>query len=110
MKHSTLTMGDAVARKSILQVDTGRSADLVKVKACAGTGPYTVTVRPVTWLDRAWMRLGAYVRRPWRAVRHWRLTRCDARFCWRPERFVDADWNGYCGRHKPDGAQELPSR
>jgi hypothetical protein len=94
-----MTTTDRVAKGSVLQIDAGQNAEAVKVKTCTGVGPFQVTVRPVTWLDRAGWWLTRWPRRLQRIVRDWWLARCDARFCWRKYTVVDVEWDGWCERH-----------
>lgn len=92
-------------RGSVLQVDTGSNAELVKVLRVASAGPYgyELTVRPLTRLDRAWSRLAAWALRLPRYVarrrRDWLASRCDQNGCWRKAAIEDEDYDAWCGRH-----------
>lgn len=98
-KQSTLTMTAPADRGTVLRIDSGRNAESVKVRRCVGAGPYTVTVRKVTWLDRAWWRITAWLGWPRRLVREWWLHRCDRRWCLRGYSVVDGEYDGWCWRH-----------
>jgi hypothetical protein len=104
--RSILTMSSAVARRQVLQVDTGRKAELVKVKQCTGVGPFQVTVRPLTRLDRAGSWLLRWPRWLRRKARDWWLDRCEARFCMRKYVVEDADLDGWCWKHADDALTE----
>lgn len=102
MTASTITTADPVRCGTWLQLD---GEPLLKVTACTGSGPFAVTVRPVSRWDRWRAWLGRQVRRP----REWRLEmRClpDDGWCWRR---ATADY--LCDRHwllaVEDGADDL---
>ena len=87
---STITTRDPLPRGTWLQLD-GES--LLKVTACTGSGPFMLTVRPVTWWDRWLVRQRSRVRR----LRNWWLeTRClpGNGWCWRK-----ATTDSLCDRH-----------
>jgi hypothetical protein len=86
----TLTTTDPVSPGTWLQLPGER---LLKVTRCTGQGPFTLTLRHVTWWDRFRMRMWARKRR----LRNWWLeTRClpDHGWCWRK-----ATADSLCDRH-----------
>lgn len=102
MTASTITTADPVTRGTWLQMDGG---PLLKVTACTGVGPFTLSVRPVTRWDRWLVRMWALRRR----LRNWWLETCclpDDGWCWRR---ATADY--LCDRHwllaVEDGAEDL---
>jgi hypothetical protein len=105
-RRGTMTTTDRMARGSVLQIDTGRDAEAVKVKSCTGVGPFQVTVRPVTWLDRAGWWLMRWPRRLRRRVRDWWLDRCCNRWCLRRYAVVDAECDGWCWAHADEALTE----
>jgi hypothetical protein len=103
---STLTVSSAagMAKGTVLSVGAGATAELVKVRGVTGAGPYQVEIRRVTrwdrarwWLGARWRRLVRPVTRP---VRQFRLSRCEADWCWRPE-----TGRGWCWKHD-DGLED----
>jgi hypothetical protein len=98
-RTSTMPTTRPAPRRAVLTVDAD---ERVIVTACEGTGPYTLTVRQVTWRDRLRWRLAARVRRITgpitRRTKAWQDSRCDESGCWR-KADPDTDENFYCQRH-----------
>jgi hypothetical protein len=97
-RTSTMSTTGPAPRRTVIDLDAGSPCeDRVLVLACRGTGPYTLTVRPVHrwdrlrwWLRALWRRLVQPITKP---VADWWWSRCDQPWCWREE--ID----GYCLRH-----------
>lgn len=87
---STITTHDPLPPGTWIQLP---GEQLLKVTACTGHGPFTLTVQPVTWWDRWLVRQRSRLRR----LRTWWLdTRClpDDGWCWRK-----ATTECLCDRH-----------
>lgn len=108
--RSVMTTTGNYPRGTVLQVDTGPDAEVVKVVRCVGGAPtdplFELTVRPVTWLDRARARAWTCLRRPFRFARVWWYDRCDQRYCSRRYAVVDSEYDGWCWRHADDALNE----
>lgn len=98
----TITTAHPIPCGTWLQLD---GEPLLKVTACTGVGPFTLTVCPVTRWDRWLIRMWARRHR----LRNWWLeTRClpDHGWCWR-----EATADSLCDRHwllaVEDGAEDL---
>lgn len=69
----TLTVSIPFPRRAAILVD-----DLpLRVLKTTGTGPYTLTVRPVTWFDRFLSSLRYRLGTPRRTFRRWQEARWD---------------------------------
>lgn len=100
-----MTVADAswMAKGTILQVGAGAKAQTVRVRAIAGTGPFTVDVSPLTRWERLRMWAASYWRRMarplQRRVRRWQMSRCDGPGCWRTGVIEERAFEVYCPRH-----------
>lgn len=83
--------------------------EIVKVRRCTGSGPFTVAVRRYRWFDRVLDRVRAARRRALTPVKKWRYERCDTCWCLRKASFETEDFDAYCPRHTPEGASEMSS-
>lgn len=103
LAHASITSSSPARRGTWLRLDD--EAELLVVTSCTGSGPFTMTVRPVRWHDHC----TAWVRAQWRRPREWWLnTRClvDDAWCWHR-----ATRDYLCDRHwlqaVENGAEDL---
>lgn len=98
-RAGTMTVSYPIPRRKLLLIN---HSERVVVVRCAGSGPFTLTVRQVNRLDRVRWWLAVFLRRlaapVARRLSAWRLSRCDEHRCWR-RADPDTEENFYCERH-----------